>query len=93
MTVPQYRITVDSLNPGEEGLESVSVFAATTHDLFADANQLRHCLDCSASHATKLAVALSLIGEIMQTRRSGAPFSEPMRQLLASVRIATETSA
>jgi hypothetical protein len=61
-----YRITIDTLDPlkpGEGGLESVSFFAATQSDLFAEASQLRDRLGCSAAQATKLAVGLSLIGE------------------------------
>lgn len=64
--MPHYRITVDKLDaphPGEGGLESISFFAATQNDVFAEANQLRSSLGCSACAATKLALGLSLIGE------------------------------
>ncbi len=61
-----YRITVDTLDPlkpGEGGLESVSFFATTSTDMLAAANSLRARLDCTACHATKLAVGLGLLGE------------------------------
>jgi hypothetical protein len=69
MPAHHYRITVDkldkldALDPGEGGLQSVSFFATTENDLFADADQLRDLLSCTASLAAKLAVGLSLIGE------------------------------
>jgi hypothetical protein len=61
-----YRITVDKLDPfkpGEEGLESISFFASTQHDLFAEASELRHRLGCSACAATRLAIARCLLAE------------------------------
>jgi hypothetical protein len=58
-----YRITVEALDPGGEGTESVSFFASTGNNLFAEANQLRDRLDCSALQATKLAVARCLVAE------------------------------
>lgn len=58
-----YRITIDALDPGEEGLTSVSFFAATPHDILAAARDLREHLGCTACHATRLALAYSLIGE------------------------------
>ena len=72
--MPAYRITVDALDDaldvdafdpatGEEGLQSLSFFASTSHDIFAEANQLRHRLDCSACTATRLAVARCLLVE------------------------------
>jgi hypothetical protein len=61
--VPHYRITVDALDPGGEGMESVSFFATTHSDLFAEAKQLRQRLCCSACTATKLAVARGLLAE------------------------------
>jgi hypothetical protein len=65
MNVPAYRITVDALDPvtGEEGLKSISFFASTSHDILSAANSLRDRLDCSACHATKLAVGLGLLSE------------------------------
>jgi hypothetical protein len=62
-----YRITVEKLdkldasNPGEGGLESVSFFASTPNDLFAEASQLRQNHGCSACKATKLALGYNLI--------------------------------
>jgi hypothetical protein len=75
MNVPAYRITVDKLDAldpatGEEGLESVSFFASTPHDIFAAISALRDRFDCSACHATKLAVGLSLLSEPMLTATS-----------------------
>lgn len=59
-----YRITVDRLDaPGEEGLESMSFFAATRNDLFTEANRLRHALGCSACAATQLALGRGLVSE------------------------------
>ena len=58
-----YRITIDALEPGEEGLTSVSFFAATPHDILSAARDLREHLGYTASHATRLALAYSLIGE------------------------------
>ena len=63
-----YRITVDKLDAldpttGEGGLESVSFFASTSDDILAAANNLRDRFNCSACHATKLAVGLGLLSE------------------------------
>ena len=82
-----YRITVDALEPttGEGGLESLSFFASTPHDMLAAANSLRAQLDCSACHATKLAVALGLIREVMHRRREPGLFSESLSELLRSL--------
>lgn len=63
MIVPEYRITVDRLDPGEGGTESISFFATTTKDLFSETNQLRHNLRCSACEAARLALGYGLIGE------------------------------
>ena len=66
MPAHHYRITVDkldALNPGGEGLESLSFFASTGNNLFAEANQLRDRLGCSALQATRLAIARSLLAE------------------------------
>jgi hypothetical protein len=71
-----YRITVDKLDtleplePGEGGLESVSFFASTPDDILAAANNLRDRFNCSACHATKLAVGLGLLSEAMLTATS-----------------------
>jgi hypothetical protein len=66
MPAHHYRITVDKLddlNLGGEGLESLSFFASTGNNLFAEANQLRDRLGCSALHATRLAIARGLLAE------------------------------
>ena len=67
--MPAYRITVEALDPatGEEGLESLSFFASTPHDILTAAKSLRARLDCSACHATKLAVGFSLLSEAIST--------------------------
>lgn len=75
MSVPAYRITLeklDALDPttGEGGLESISFFAATPHDILTAAKSLRDRLNCSACHATKLAVGLGLLSEAMLTAAS-----------------------
>ena len=70
---------------GEGGLESLSFFASTPHDILAAANSLRAQLDCSACHATKLAVALGLIREVMHRRRAPELFSESLSELLHSL--------
>jgi hypothetical protein len=82
-----YRITVDMLGHGvgEEGLQSISFFASTHNDILTAANSLRDRLNCSACHATKLAVGLSLLSEAMHAHRDPALFTEPMRQLLVSL--------
>jgi hypothetical protein len=63
--MPAYQITVEALDPtpGEEGFESLSFFASTSHDIFAAIGTLRDRFECSACHATKLAVGLSLLNE------------------------------
>jgi hypothetical protein len=90
MNVPAYRITVDALEPipGEGGLESVSFFASTPHDILTAAKSLRTRFDCSACHATKLSVGLGLIREVMHTHREPDLFSEPLRELLGSLETA-----
>jgi hypothetical protein len=99
MSAYQYRITVDMLEhpTGEGGLQSLSFFASTPNDILAAANSLQDRFDCSASHATKLAVGLSLISELTHEHRSKtllAPLQESMRQFIASLNtIATETVA
>lgn len=75
MSVPAYRITLeklDALDPitGEEGLESISFFASTSHDILTAAKSLRDRLNCSACHATKLAVGLGLLSKANPTGRS-----------------------
>jgi Domain of Unknown Function with PDB structure (DUF3861) len=69
-----YRITIDKLDmqdapAGGEGLESVSFFASTPDDILNAAKSLRARLECSACHATKLAVCLGLISEVMHPHR------------------------
>jgi hypothetical protein len=93
--MPAYRITVDALDPttGEGGLESLSFFASTPHDILTAANSLRTRLDCSACHATRLAVGLSLLSEAMHAHRDPALFTEPMRQLLGSLQAAAGEAA
>ena len=67
-----YRITIDLIEEphpqagGEGALQSLSFFACTPNDLFAEANRLRDCLGCGASHAARLATGLSLVGEPAQ---------------------------
>ncbi len=63
--MPAYRITVEALDPtpGEEGFESLSFFAATGNNLFAEVKQLRDRLGCSALQATKVAIARGLLAE------------------------------
>jgi hypothetical protein len=65
MPAYHYRITVDMLEQptGEEGLQSLSFFASTPHDLFAEASQLRHRLGCSACMAARFALARCLLAE------------------------------
>jgi hypothetical protein len=86
---------VDALDPtiGEGGLESLSFFASTPHDILTAANSLRTRLDCSACHATRLAVGLSLLSEAMHAHRDPALFTEPMRQLLGSLQAAAGEAA
>jgi hypothetical protein len=67
---------------GGEGLESVSFFASTPHDILTTSSSLRARLDCTACHATKLAVGLGLITDVVHTHRDPAIFTEPMRELL-----------
>ena len=72
-----YRITIDKLDKldaldptaGEGGLESVSFFASTPDDILSTAKSLRARLECTACHATKLAVCLGLISEVMNPHR------------------------
>jgi hypothetical protein len=83
-----YRITVDALDPsaGEEGLQSLSFFASTHGDIFAAAANLRERLECTACSATKLAVGLGLLSEVMHQRPILlAPLREPMRELIAAL--------
>jgi hypothetical protein len=85
-----YRITVDKLEPptGEEGLQSLSFFASAPHDILAAANSLRDRFNCSASHATKLAVGLSLISEVMHAHHDPAQLHEPLLELFQSLEFA-----
>jgi hypothetical protein len=57
-----YRITVEALDPGGEGNESVSFFASTENDLFAEVDRLRR-EGHNAANALKLAVGLSLVNQ------------------------------
>jgi Domain of Unknown Function with PDB structure (DUF3861) len=87
MPAYHYRITVEKLDvqdasAGGEGLESISFFASTPHDILTTSSSLRARLDCTACHATKLAVGLGLITDVVHTHRDPALFSEPMRELL-----------
>jgi hypothetical protein len=81
-----YRIAVEALDPatGEEGHESLSFFASTTHDIFATVNALRSRVECSACTAAKLAVAISLLDQSIQERRHEALFT-PLHQAAAEV--------
>jgi hypothetical protein len=91
-----YRITVDALDPtrGEEGLQSLSFFASTHTDIFAAIGTLRERLECTACHATRLAIGLSLLSEVMQEQHMLlAPLREPMREVVKSLNeIASETT-
>jgi hypothetical protein len=85
--MPAYRITVDALDPttGEGGLESLSFFASTHNDILTAANSLRDRLNCSACHATKLAVGLSLLSDELHDRSLFTSLHEPVRNLLRSL--------
>ncbi|MDQ1453665.1 MAG: hypothetical protein QOK38_3531 [Acidobacteriaceae bacterium] len=89
MIVPHhYRITVDALDPtpGEEGLQSLSFFASTHTDIFAAVGALRDRLECTACHATRLAVGLSLLSEVVQQQHTLlTPLSEHVRELIAAM--------
>jgi hypothetical protein len=91
-----YRITVDVLDPtpGEEGLQSLSFFASTHTDIFATTGTLRERLECTACHATRLAIGLSLLSEVMHERHMLlTPLREPMREVVKSLNeIASERS-
>jgi hypothetical protein len=91
-----YRITVDALDPmpGEEGLQSLSFFASTHTDIFAATGTLRERLECTACHATRLAIGLSLLNEVMHEQHTLlAPLREPMREVVKSLNeIASEAS-
>jgi hypothetical protein len=91
-----YRITVDALDPtrGEEGLQSLSFFASTHTDIFAAIGTLRERLECTACHATRLAMGLSLLSEVMQEQHTLlTPLREPMREVVKSLNeIASETT-
>ena len=91
-----YRITVDALDPtpGEGGLQSLAFFASTHTDIFAATSTLRERLECTACHATRLAIGLSLLSEVMHERHMLlTPLREPMREVVKSLNeIASETS-
>jgi uncharacterized protein DUF3861 len=85
-----YRITVDKLEmleppTGGEGLQTLSFFASTHHDILAAADSLRDRLDCSAGRATKLAVGLSLISEVIHAHRDPKQLREPLLELFNSL--------
>jgi hypothetical protein len=83
-----YRITVDVLDPseGEEGLQSLSFFASTHSDIFAAIASLRERLECTACQATKLAVGLGLVSEVLhQQHMLLTPLREPMREFIAAL--------
>jgi Domain of Unknown Function with PDB structure (DUF3861) len=83
-----YRITVDALDPsqGEEGLQSLSFFASTNHDIFTATASLRERLECTACQATKLAVGLGLVSEgLHQQHTLLTPLREPMREFIAAL--------
>jgi hypothetical protein len=92
-----YRITVDALDPtpGGGGLQSLSFFASTHTDIFAATGTLRERLECTACHATRLAIGLSLLSEVMQEQHTLlTPLREPMREVVKSLNeIASEASA
>ena len=91
MAPHHYRITVDALDPsrGEEGLQSLSFFASTHSDTFAAIASLRERLGCTACTATKLAVGLGLLSEVMrQQHMLLTPLHEPMRNLIAGLLMA-----
>jgi hypothetical protein len=88
-----YRITVDALDPsrGEEGLQSLSFFASTHGEVFAAVANLRERLECTACTATKLAVGLALLSEVMHQRHIlPTPLREPMRELIAALSDCTD---
>jgi hypothetical protein len=92
-----YHVTVDRLDlrqhtTGEGGLESVSFFASTLNDISAAIAPLRDRLDCSACHATKLAVGLSLIREVMHGDRDRIELHEALLELFQSLE-STSTQA
>jgi Domain of Unknown Function with PDB structure (DUF3861) len=95
MSPHHYRITVDLLEPaaGEGGLESVSFFASTPNDILSTANNLRARLECSACHATRLAVGLSLINEVIFAQRDPMPLHEPLLELFQSLEISGAAKA
>jgi hypothetical protein len=83
-----YRITVDALDPtpGEGGLQSLSFFASTHTDIFAAIGTLRDRLECTACQATRLAVGLSLLSEVLhQQHMLLTPLREPMREIIAEM--------
>jgi hypothetical protein len=91
-----YRITVDALDPtpGEEGLQSLAFFASTHTDIFAVTGALRDPLECTACRATRLAIGLSLLSEVMhEPHMLLTPLREPMREMVKSLNeIASTTS-
>ena len=90
-----YRVTVDALEPttGEGGLESLSFFASTSHDILTAAKSLRACLECSACNATKLTLGLSLINEVIFAQRDPIQLHEPLLELFKSLEISVAAKA
>jgi hypothetical protein len=83
-----YRITVDALDPtaGEGGLQSLSFFASTHTDIFAAVGALRDRLECTACHATRLAVGLSLLSEVMhESHTLLIPLREAVGEFIAAM--------
>jgi hypothetical protein len=97
MPVHHYRITVDELDAhpatGEGGLESLSFFASTPDDILSAAKSLRARLECSACHATRLAVGLSLINEVISAQRDPIQLHEPLLELFKSLEISIAAKA
>ena len=98
MAPHHYRITVDALDPsqGEEGLQSLSFFASMHDDVFAAVANLRERLECTACAATKLAVGLGLLSEVVRQQHILlTPLREPMQELIAALSVSpagTETT-
>jgi uncharacterized protein DUF3861 len=84
VTPHHYRVTVDALDPsqGEEGLQSLSFFASTHNDIFAAIGILRARLEFSACAATKLAVGLGLVSEVLHQQHI---LLTPMREFIEAL--------
>jgi len=93
-----YRITIERLDlrqhsTGEGGLESLSFFASTSHDILTVAKSLRARLECSACNATKLTLGLSLINEVIFAQRDPIQLPEPLLELFKSLEISVAAKA